>query len=35
MAINILFFLEYLAEDGLKIPKYVGGLPHICVLLYL
>jgi len=35
MAINTLFFLEYFTEDGLKRPKHVGRLPHVCVLLYL
>jgi len=27
-------FVEYLPEDGRKTSKHVGGLPHICMLLY-
>jgi len=27
--------IELLSEDGLKRPKHVGGLPNICILLYL
>ena len=29
------FFVEYLPEGGRKMPKDVGGLPRICILLYL
>jgi hypothetical protein len=31
----LLYFFYYLSEDGLKRPKHIGGLPHVCVLLYL
>jgi hypothetical protein len=27
-------FISFVAAGGLKRPKYVQGLPHICVLLY-
>jgi len=26
---------EYLPENGRKTPKHVGGLPRVCLLLYL
>jgi hypothetical protein len=35
IAIIVFLFVEYLPEDGWKKPKHVGGLPHICILLYL
>ena len=28
-------FNEYLPEDGRKRPRHIGGLPHVCILLYL
>jgi hypothetical protein len=31
----LLFVVEYLSEDGRKIPKHTVGLIYICVLLYL
>jgi hypothetical protein len=27
--------IELWPEDGLKRPKHVGGLPNVCILLYL
>jgi hypothetical protein len=27
--------IELLSVDGLKRPKHVGGLPNVCILLYL
>jgi len=29
------FFVAYVPEDGRKMPKHVGDLPHVCILLYL
>ena len=29
------FFVAYLLEDGRKMPKHVGVLPHVRILLYL
>ena len=29
------FFDQYLAEDGRKRAKHVGGTPHDCISLYL
>jgi hypothetical protein len=29
------FLVEYDFEDVRKRPKYIGGLPHVCILLYL
>ena len=35
VAIIVFFFVEYQPENGRKKKKRVGGLPHICTLLYL
>jgi hypothetical protein len=35
LAIIVFFFLEYLPADDRKRPKHVGGLPYVCISLYL
>ena len=35
IVINVFFFVEYLPEDGWKRRKHVGGLPYVCLSLYL
>ena len=35
IAIIVLFSVEYFPEDDRKRPKHVGGLPHVCISLFL
>jgi hypothetical protein len=35
LVIVLFLFVEYLPEDDRKWSKHVGGLPHVCVSLYL
>jgi len=30
----VISFVDYLPEGGGKGPKYIGGLPHVCILMY-
>lgn len=30
-----IFFIQHLPEEGPERQKHVGGLPHVCILLYL
>jgi hypothetical protein len=35
IALTVFFFIEHLPEEGPERQKYVGGLSHVCILLYL
>jgi hypothetical protein len=35
IVITVFFIVKDLTEDGQKRPKYVAGLPHVSILLYL
>jgi hypothetical protein len=35
LATIVFFFVEYVPEDGRKRLKHVGGLPHVCISLYI
>jgi hypothetical protein len=34
LTIDALVLLNTSSEDGRKVPKPVGGLPHVCISLY-
>ena len=35
VAINLFFFVEYLPDDSRKWPKHIGGLPNVCISLFI